>query len=400
MTFDGRPSGVPDPATRGPAMVQIGTEGGFLSTPVVIRNQPVNFEYNPKNIVIGNIKEHALLLGPAERADVVVDFSQFAGSTLIMYNDAPAPVPAFDLRLDYFTGNFDNTDTGGAFSTIPGYGPNTRTIMQIQVAATCTTANCGSAGAPLNRAPALMPTNPALRLVDDYDTAHYTALTAAVQTAFKTSQEPIIVPQVAYNTVYGTTVSDALGANVSTITGNVLSYKPLVPGTLTIDPAALPVTLELQPKTIIEDWTANWGRMNALLGVEVPRTTSIIATSIPQAYIDPPTELVKITPNDNTTPITGTLADGTQLWKVTHNGVDSHAIHFHLFHVQIVNRVGWDGAVRMPAANELGWKDTVLMHPLEDIVVALRPKTMTLPFKVAEQPSYYGSEPCRRCEPG
>ena len=63
--------------------------------------------------------------------------------------------------------------------------------------------------------------------------------------------------------------------------------------------------------------------------------------------------------------------------------MDSHAVHFHLFHVQIVNRVGWDGAIRPPELNELGWKDTVRMNPLEDIVVALRPKVMTnLPFKV------------------
>ena len=148
-----------------------------------------------------------------------------------------------------------------------------------------------------------------------------------------------------------------------------------------LEPTA--VTLDMSPKTIIEDWTMNWGRMNALLGTEVPRTNATIQTSIPQAYIDPPTELVKITPNTNATPITGTLADGTSLWKITHNGVDSHSIHFHLFHVQLVNRVGWDGAVYPPELNELGWKDSILMHPLSDVVVALRPMTMDLPFKVA-----------------
>ena len=36
----------------------------------------------------------------------------------------------------------------------------------------------------------------------------------------------------------------------------------------------------------------------------------------------------------------------TQIWKITHNGVDTHAIHFHLFNVQLLNRVGWDGAIR------------------------------------------------------
>ena len=54
----------------------------------------------------------------------------------------------------------------------------------------------------------------------------------------------------------------------------------------------------------------------------------------------------------------------TQLWKITHNGVDTHFIHFHLFNVQVINRVGWDGAIRPPDPNELGWKDTVRMNPL------------------------------------
>jgi hypothetical protein len=123
--------------------------------------------------------------------------------------------------------------------------------------------------------------------------------------------------------------------------------------------------------------------MNAMLGVEVPHTTAINQTTIQQMYIDPPTELVKMSPND-ASPVSGTAADGTQIWKITHNGVDTHAIHFHLFHVQIVNRVGWDGAVRLPEANELGWKDTVRMSPLEQVIVALRPKNIAnLPFKLA-----------------
>ena len=83
----------------------------------------------------GNVDQHSLLLGPAERADVIVDFSRYAGQTLILYNDAPAAFPARDPRYDYYTGNGDYRDTGGAPSTLPGYGPNTRTVMQIKVAA-------------------------------------------------------------------------------------------------------------------------------------------------------------------------------------------------------------------------------------------------------------------------
>jgi len=36
--------------------------------------------------------------------------------------------------------------------------------------------------------------------------------------------------------------------------------------------------------------------------------------------------------------------------------------HVHLYNAQVVNRVGWDGAIRPPDPNELGWKDTIRMN--------------------------------------
>ncbi len=96
--------------------------------------------------------------------------------------------------------------------------------------------------------------------------------------------------------------------------------------------------------------------MNALLSYEIPNTNGTIQTTIIQAYVDPPNEIMA--PSLASTPI-GSATDGTQLWKWTHNGVDTHAVHFHLFNVQIINRVGWDGAIKPPDDNELGWKDTV-----------------------------------------
>lgn len=75
-----------------------------------------------------------LLLSPAERADVVIDFNGVpAGSTFILYADAPAPFPGGDPRNDYFTGGPDQTAFGGAPPTLPGFGPNTRTLMKIVV---------------------------------------------------------------------------------------------------------------------------------------------------------------------------------------------------------------------------------------------------------------------------
>ncbi len=126
----------PVAGTEGPNWIDIGTEGGFLPAPVVIPAQPITWVTDPTVFNAGNVDQHSLLIAPAERHDVIVDFSQYAGQTLILYNDAPAAFPARDPRYDYYTGNADYRDTGGAPSTLPGYGPNTRTVMQIKVQCT------------------------------------------------------------------------------------------------------------------------------------------------------------------------------------------------------------------------------------------------------------------------
>lgn len=132
---DARAGGVPDPTMMGPSWVMIGTEGGFLPAPVVLPPQPIAWNMNATAFNVGNVTDHSLLLGCAERADVLVDFSPYAGKTLILYNDAPAAFPALDPRYDYYTGNPDQTSSGGTPTTQPGYGPNTRTLMQIKVRA-------------------------------------------------------------------------------------------------------------------------------------------------------------------------------------------------------------------------------------------------------------------------
>ena len=88
-----------------------------------------------------------------------------------------------------------------------------------------------------------------------------------------------------------------------------------------------------------------------------------------------PVSDVKITPISD-------AADGTQIWRITHNGVDTHPIHFHLYDVQIVNRVTWDNIIIPTEPSELGWKDTVRVSPLEDTIVALRPVIPQVPFEL------------------
>ncbi len=89
----------------GPDWIQIGTDGGFLPKPVVVDGQQVTtWITDPTRFDVGNVDRHSLLISPAERADVIVDFSTFAGQTLILYNDAPAAFPARVPSYDYFTG--------------------------------------------------------------------------------------------------------------------------------------------------------------------------------------------------------------------------------------------------------------------------------------------------------
>ncbi|PWU53828.1 hypothetical protein DLE60_30345, partial [Micromonospora globispora] len=129
---DGRDGGVPDPRAAGPEMIQIGNDGGLLPAPVVLPNRPVGYRYDRRDPTVLNVDGHTLLLAPGEGADVVVDFSTVPpGSTLILYNDCPAPLPRFDPRYDHHTHAADRTAVGGLPAARPGYGPNTRTLLQI-----------------------------------------------------------------------------------------------------------------------------------------------------------------------------------------------------------------------------------------------------------------------------
>lgn len=40
---------------------------------------------------------------------------------------------------------------------------------------------------------------------------------------------------------------------------------------------------------------------------------------------------------------------------------------------KLINRLAMDGTILLPDANELGWKETVRMNPMESAIVALRP---------------------------
>ena len=489
---DGRDGGVPDPGLMGPDFWQIGNECGFLAKLAVRPAQPVNFDYDRTSATFGNVSDVGLFLPPAVRADVVVDLSGYAvGDTLILYNDAPAPMSLYDSRYDIFTDAEDWTLKGGAPPTAPGFGPNTRTIMQIRIVA---------AGTPA----------PANYLAD---------LTAALPKAFAAAQNQILVPESAYNDAYGTAYTDVF-ANVADYTINttgapqtVSKVMTEIPGfnyttpptvgfygggagngaptttatavaslngvtgvalitggsgyisapTVTFTPAAgdlgtgataqaitsggvvtaivmtnlgsnylvaptvtlsgggagvvqataqalitlgsvgdititnpgsgyfkapyvylmggggmgaaatamLTGSMILDGKNMVEGMDMEFGRMNAVLGsTPSPLAPTVGAGPVIGAafYIDPPTEIL--------------APDQVLIWRLMHLGVDSHALHFHLFDVQVINRVDWTNTTTPPYDEEIGWKETLRTNPFEDIIVALRPSAaaMKLPF--------------------
>ncbi len=339
---DGRDGGVPDWTTAGPDIIQIGSDSGFLPVPVDIPSQPVNYEYNRRVITSLNVSDHALLLGPAERADVIVDFSNVPnGAVLILYNDAPAPNPGFDARLDYYTGDPDQTDSGGAPTTIPGYGPNTRTVMQFIVDSSV---DSGSGGFDLGQ------------------------FTTAMKTVYPSEQKAPLVPGQAYGN------NSNIYAKIQDVTYDLTQNK-------FVDAAANTGTdtvINMKPKAIAEEFDTDWGRMTAQLGVELPFTNFLTQTTVQMWMFDPPTEIA--TAHDDS----ALHPNDVQIWRVTHNGVDTHSIHFHMFDVQLINRVAWDGTMYPPDANEMGWKETVRMNPLTDTIVALRPIKPTLPFSLPD----------------
>lgn len=135
---NGNPIMVPRNAA-GPKIIQIGTEGGFLPAPVVLNNPPTPIGYfksavadDPKD---GNANRYTLLLAPAERADILVDFRGFEGKSIIVYTDAPAPFPGGDIRNDYYPNGPDLTCIGGVPTPTPGQGPDTRILMRFDVGA-------------------------------------------------------------------------------------------------------------------------------------------------------------------------------------------------------------------------------------------------------------------------
>jgi len=134
LDMNGNPTNTPfvNAATKSPTWLQIGTEGGFLQKPAKVpSNVPLVAVFGPNGEVDPSLVQKSLLVAPAERPDLLIDFSGYEGQSVVLYNDAPAPFPGGGPETDYFpglnNGNPVNTTTPN------GFGPNTRVLMRFDV---------------------------------------------------------------------------------------------------------------------------------------------------------------------------------------------------------------------------------------------------------------------------
>ena len=303
----------------GPAFIQIGTEGGFLPAPAMVNgpNQPV------------------LLMAPAERADLLVDFRNIpAGSTLILYSDAPGPFPGGDPTQDYHPGNPKTP------ASIPGYGPNTRTLLQIRVKA-----RSGPADPPIT-----LPVPGKL-----------------------TPTDPFLIKQSA---------------------GKPTTYTVNAQGFATIKLATgVKVQAKVRSLTLNEAFD-EYGRLAQLLGTNEPTNPGAKDLEFGRPYIDGATENPKAGDYEiweianlsaDTHPIHFHLVNVQILWrqKFAEN--------------KYSGTPNYQGLAVGPYANELGWKETVRMNPGEVTSVFMKFDLPTVPFTVPESPRTGGYEYVWHC---
>ena len=329
-------AGEADLARPGPDFIQIGTEGGFLPVPVRFKHHPFatdaqgNLLLGANGNVVGYNTAYNLALGPAERADIIIDFSNLReGDTLILYSDAPAPYPGPDSRNDYFTGDPDQSAIGGAPSTHAGMGPNTRTLMQFRV---------------VKRAGAADP--PQMSLLQAF---------AVPNSGYKPLLPPVAanpMPQVARPT----------GA------------------------------IKTRVLTLNEDFD-EFGRLIQMEGTNEPSTPNKDgSTGFGRAYSDPPTEIpgagdVEIWKIFNLTgdthPIHFHLVNVHVLSRQT---FDPGAFISDPRNPDASLR----GSARGPDANEWGPKETVRMHPNECTTLIMKFDLPNVPFRVPSSPRFPG----------
>jgi len=344
----------------GPTIYQIGNEGGFLPAVAVHHNStPITLDMSTDPTGQTAIPDGPfnLMLAPAERADVIIDFGEASvGDSFILYNDAPAPFPGGDSRNDYFTGNQDQTSIGGAPSTVSGMGPNTRTLMRFNVVAA---ENGGDT----------MTTQAWLGVMNNLLLLNFMG---GIINGVPAQQDPPL---------YTTLPPFGAFAPFSGTPDRIL--------------------------TLNEDFD-EFGRLIQTLGTSaisgnnnqgIPTFGRGYEGGLPPGSMEPPVGGPSVSSGITETPTAG----ATEVWLIFNTTADTHPMHFHLVNLQVIQRQPYNtaglpstgspgqsvdlttlltGSPMPPDANEAGWKEVVRMNPGEATWIIAQWKLPTLPAAI------------------
>jgi len=335
--------GQPDFAKPGPNWVVIGTEGGFLAKAVSVPsgNKLITavdagggrYVVDPAN------PGGSLITAPGERLDVVVDFAGKGGKKYILFNDAPGPYPSGGPENDY--------------PNASGIG-DTSVLLRFEVKAE----------------------SPAIEADAPFYAQNFTLAGHYLSQIDKPLAGPVA------------------GAAASTLNWASATTAPL--------PIPTRPGITVRSLTLNEILDAN-GRLAQMLGTNV----ATFAGDFSRPYGDPADPLSEATE----TPTAG----ATEVWQIANLTGDTHPIHFHLVNAQILSRQPFDvapyasavpgqaitptftGPARGPAATELGWKETIQMHPGEVTTVIMKFDLPKVPFTVPVSPRTGGHEYVWHC---
>ena len=177
-----------------------------------------------------------------------------------------------------------------------------------------------------------------------------------------------------------TTAEPRPNPNTPILNPTFMDPQPLVTYTNTVAPIApLPAPSGVPSRDLtLNEGFDEFGRLKQTLGTTAP---GLVSKGFGLDYLFRPTEVVS--------------KGSTEVWRIFNLSADTHPIHFHLVNVQVLSRQPFAvlrgrfvprGTARGPEPNELGWKETVQMHPGEVITVIMKFDLPAVPFNVPSSP--------------
>lgn len=340
--YEDNGQGEPDYGKPGPNWLVIGTEGGFLATPVSVPSGvPMKRVLDPiSNTMMVDPADPggSLITAPAERCDAVIDFNGKGGKKYILCNDAPAPYPMGD-------------DVNDCPSVISG---GTRVLMRFEVKAD------GKAIAK----------DPPLFIFPGLPVAGLPISGIDPPLAGPNPKEPAVL-----------------------LNWNLLPLAPL--------PIPTRPGIKVRQLTLNETFD-DFGRLIQMEGTNEPTGKLVTGeTDFSKAYCDPATEVTTAGATEvwqianltgDTHPVHFHLANAQLLSRQPFDVAAYQATKKNKKAFPVLT-----GPARGPLPVELGWKETIKMNPGEVTTVIMKFDLPYTPFAVPPSPRTGGCEYVWHC---